>query len=282
MTKSVLNLPAFQAVAAGQVASLNIPTGQAFHSIGLRIQHEATPVDMPVADMKTEIEWIKLKIARRGQGQRTYWDVTGAKLVERNDFYNLPDAAGLLGLYFAVPYFNSVDAEDLFKLGTLDVSNIVLEVKFASSVVNPIIEAHGFVYDAANEPLGDFVRLNSLSYSAAAAAGIREIADLPVTGPGMYLKALHIDDDNIDDVELRINNAEFRTFDMSLNRWVSDLETFRTGQRSWQSGYTHIDLAGNRAAEIMPTGGIRDFRLKLNFSAAGAFEILTETIERAA
>jgi hypothetical protein len=279
MTKSILPLPAFQAVAPGQVASLNVPLGRIYHSIVLRVKHEATPVDMPLADMKTEIEWVKLKIARNGQGQRLRWDVTAAKLVDRNDYYNMPDAAGALGLYFAAPYFNAVGSEDIFRMGTLDVASVVLEVKFASTVVNPSIEAHGLVYDEPNEPLGSFVDLWTTSYGADASAGVREISNLPVTGPGMALKALHIDTDNIDGVELRVNNGEFRTFDMSLNRIVSDIETFRTGPRTWQAGYTHIDLAGNRAAEIMPTAGIRDFRLKLDMSAADAFEILTETVE---
>ena len=282
MTSSVLELPALQAVAPGQTASLNIPRGVTYRAIFLKIQHGAVLANMSQADMKTHIERIKLRIAKVGKGSDTFWDVTGTQLKMLNDYYVLPGPNGTLGLYFVRPYFNSPGVEDAFALGTLDVQNVILEIKLSSTVVNPTIVATAVIKDGANEPLGDFIRLNTFSYAAAAAAGVREIADLPLTGPGMFLKALHVDTANITKLELRINHSDFREYDPDINAVLSDFDTYRTGGRAAQAGFTHMDLTGNRGADIMPTAGVTDFRLKLTMSAADAFQVLTETIERAA
>lgn len=273
MARPIRKLPSFNAVAPGQVASVALPLTQDYTAVYLDLVHGAGSTAMTQANQSTLIEYVKLML----NGQ-TYWNISGANLVKLNNFYGIPAETGILPLAFTRPYMRDTLAEDNFRLGTANLRTATLEVKFSDTITSPVIEGYAEIHPRGQSPLGQFVKLEDTHYSAAAAAGIREISDLPVIGPGVGIKALHITSSAIDDVELKVNNTVFYEAEVALMKTQMDKAAFQTAGRTWQTGMTHLDFAGNRYSDIIDTTPIRDFRLRLNMSAASDFAVLHELV----
>ena len=273
MARPIRKLPSFNAVAPGQVASVALPLTQDYTAVYLDLVHGAGSTAMTQANQSSLIEYVKLML----NGQ-TYWNISGANLVKLNNFYGIPAETGILPLAFTRPYMRDTLAEDNFRLGTANLRTATLEVKFSDTITSPVIEGYAEIHPRGQSPLGQFVKLEDTHYSAAAAAGIREISDLPVIGPGVGIKALHITSSAIDDVELKVNNTVFYEAEVALMKTQMDKAAFQTAGRTWQTGMTHLDFAGNRYSDIIDTTPIRDFRLRLNMSAASDFAVLHELV----
>ncbi|WP_085908074.1 major capsid protein P2 [Kiloniella majae] len=271
MPRALQKLPSFNAVAPGSVASLNIPTTDTYSAIFVGIRH-GSDTKMTVTNMKTLVEEIKLVL-----NGRVMWQITGADYIAKLNFYGIDIQAGVLPLVFALPYMDNAVNGDVFSLGTSDLRTAVLEIKLSSGITSPKLEAYSEILVGGNQPLGLFIKIEDTHYGAEG-TGIREISDLPVTGPGVGLKALHVTTDSIGDVEIRANRSELFKVIPEINANQLSIRTSRTGERVLQAGYTHIDLGGNRLADVVQTGNIKDLRLKMDFTAATAFRVIHELV----
>jgi len=284
MAKAIQALPSFAAVAAGQTATVRFPETATYSAVMLDIKHGAG-VAMTSALMKTHIANLKLKVApRKGGGAITVWDLTGAEYIALLDYYEVPREDGILPLIFARNWLRDVPgvpdgrAGDRFALGTADLSNVTLEVTFDATVITPKISGYGHIYAEGNLPIGQFIKLDTKRGYAAAAAGVFEISDLPVVGPGVGLNSMHFKSALIDKLEMHVNGRIFRETNVPLAKTIQNIETYRSGGRTWQAGYTHVDLAGERYTDIVETTAFRDFRLKLTMSGAANFDVILETV----
>mgnify|MGYP001627790092 CR=1 FL=1 len=275
-------LPSFNAIAPGSTASLKVPATVTYAAIDIQVTHDVTgtPTLMSLADMKTKIERVRLMIDGHAA-----WNITGKNLVEWNDYYNqnAADNSGILSLVFAQGYLDNPMNEDALALGTASkangkaIQNVTVEVELASDVVAPKLEATATAYTGANRPLGQFIQLEDTHYSASG-VGKFEISDLPVVGQGVGIKALHFTTDNISHVEMKANNSILHEFNREVNDAVIKRRTGRTVGRTAQTDFTHVDIGGNRLADVIDTSGFRDFRLKLEMTEATAFTVLHELI----
>jgi len=209
----------------------------------------------------------------------TLIDLTGSEVLAWNAFYQIPAIDGYLVLPFSRPEFLDIREDLRYALGTLDVTQVSVEVTLAATVVAPVLTMWAKLTHGVKRPMGQLIRIRSTSYGAQASAGVIELDNLPIKGPeiGRGIKALHITAANILAHEVirqgvPINEAEKEL----LNLWM-DLKAFQTVSRTPQIGYYHIDFAGNRGTGIISTQNISDFRLKLTFGAANpAFKVIVE------
>lgn len=265
-------LASFNAVAPGSVASLAIPTTVTYAAIDVEIKHGAGSALMTLTEMKTLIKNVRLMV----EGNAA-WNITGKNLIEYNAFYNQNGPDGILALNFAQGYLDNPANEDALSLGTADVGNVTLEIELDATVVSPKLEATASVYSGANRPIGRFIKLEDTHY-AATGVGKFEIPDLPVVGPGIELKALHFTTDQINTVEIKANGNILTEVNGTVNKAVLDRRTRRTVGRTMQTGYFHVDIAANRLADSIVTGGFRDFRIKLDMASAVTFTVLHELV----
>nr|BDD44507.1 hypothetical protein 7 [Moraxellaceae bacterium] len=284
MRKITRELQSFNAVGAGQVANLSIPTDGPTYR-GLILEHKHDPGAAPgtlcaEADFGSNVDRFKLKL----DGE-PLWDISGQELVDLNNYYGIPMVAGYFPVPFIRPEFLDVAEENRFAIGTKGVRNFTCEVTLNSGVTSPELRAFASLQwaggQAAMRPLGQVIRVRSTSYGAQAAAGTREIHDLPVVGPeqGRGLRALHIKAANIASHEVLLNDAKIDEGPEELNNLLADFEAFQTVSRTPQTGYYHMDFTGNRYSGIVPTQNARDFRLKLEFDGANAaFPIIHEEV----
>ncbi len=284
MPKFLKRMQSFSNVAPSSIAVATLPVTKKYHKVLLRLRHDtsgsggAAGTLMTQANMLTHIAEIRLRVTSLSFGTQTLWELSGADFIKCiNNFYNIDSAAGVLPLIFGCPYWNNPAIEDYFSLGTLDLTNVEIEVKFDSTVVGPELVGFAYEYGGPNEPLGQFLKYQYTNLSNTATGWIEE-PDLPVVGNGIGLKALHLSTNAIDEVELRSNGqvvhedlAEFRPV-------LLDLNAFRTDGRTEDANYTHLDLAGNNAADVFNMSNVRDFRAKFNRTGTGAFRCITETV----
>ena len=269
MPRAVQKLPSFNAVAPGSVASLNIPTTDTYSAIFVGIRH-GSDTKMTVTNMKTLVEEIKLVL-----NGNVMWQISGADYVAMLQFYGIDIQAGVLPLVFALPYMDNAVNGDIFALGTADLRTAVLEIKLGSGITSPTLNAYSEILVGGNQPLGMFIKIEDTHYGAEG-TGIREISNLPITGAGVGLKALHVTTDSIGEVEIKANRAELFKVIPEINANQLSIRTSRTGERVLQAGYTHVDLGGNRLADVVNMTNIADFRVKLDFTAATAFRVIHE------
>lgn len=273
---------AFNGVGANQNANLSVPVGGPTYG-GFYFEHSHAGALATEAQFAANITSIKVKL----DGDSLI-DMSGAQLIKLNDYYGYPQITGYIPLLFARPEFLDPAEVKRFALGTAGVGSLTVETKVAAGVVSPELKLHGQILSGAPRPAGQLIRIRSTSQSAEAAAGIREIHDLPVTDPngrdpGRGLKAIHIESGNIDSHDIELNGATITEAPKALSDLVADVAAFQTVSRTPQTDVYSVDFAGNRYTGMVPMSGVQDFRLKLKFNAAQAsYNVMTEEVIGAA
>lgn len=269
----------FQAVARG--ATANVPlTSKGPSYAGLILNYQRDGADASDAQIASDIEEVKVRV-----NSKSLIELTGKELLDvGNDYYGYERQAGRFFINFARPEFDNGLAEDQFRLGTLDVETLSIEVQLAAAGTHvPSLKAHSMIYrDRVNEPMGNVIRMASTSVGSTISAGVREITELPIRGSGQFLKAMHVTSDAVDSHEIKIRSTvgrdDFHDMDNLTNLMVNDLKSFKSGGRVPQTGYYHIDVSGNRSEGSLSTD-LTEFRLKLAMNAATPdLKIITEEI----
>lgn len=265
-------MPRNQPAVAGGTVIFNLPLGLSFHDFLFRYQ--ATGADASQAVMKADLTAVRLIL-----NGETKWDVDATFLLEiMQDFYNRDQVAGAMHLPLARPWHKTIIGSDELAWPTgkgSGVQTLTVEVEIDAAAVNPDLELYALQgpQKTPENPQGVLGRHLAVRKfpKAAAAVGVNEVADLPRNKYGLI--AAHFDTANIDDVTVEINSRKV----FEADRVVMDAayNEARTVQATW----THVDWCHrNRLADAVPMD-VEDFRFKLNFSAAGGYNVYLERIE---
>ncbi len=264
--KSPLSQPSFNAVGAGQTATIDLAPDGTYHM--LLVHYTEGAVDAIDATMRAAITAIRLKV--NGKVQRTF---SAAELLDINALKGQVFTAGYLQIFFAEPWRRAAQGEDALAWGMGDVDTFQMEIDIAAGRVNPALSLTAVkTRDAA--PMGPIVKWRRFSVPVGA-IGITTLTTLP-RFDNYY--AIHAFSSVIDDVEVKSDQDE--VFKATLAE-VALLEA--TYGRSQQTGLFSLDFDyTNRAFDVieMQKNGVRinDFRVDFNMSAATAFTVVTETL----
>jgi hypothetical protein len=283
----------FNSVGPGQKANLRLDVGGAgggptYSAIYVEIKHDPAAAPgtlMTQANMATLIESVNFVVSRQsGNGSRERIAILdNIGIVDYQtvlNYYGLPLISGYLPIFFRHPEFGVDEiAEDHFQLGTADVTSAVLEIKLASGIVSPELACYTEIRAGKSRNIGEVITLSSETYEAQAAAGTRQIRDLDLLG-NRGLKALHISSGKIDRHEIVVNSVPVNEGPAALNDLWADLMAFNTGGRVPQSGYHHVDLAGNRYSDIWDMRSVNTFNLDLTFNdSESEFRVIKEQVQ---
>ena len=270
MPRIIKELPAFQAIAAGQEATLNAPVGLTYHQILLRYIADvtATPTDATPAVFAADIDEIRWVI-----DAETKWQLSGAELNALNNYYQVPAIDGAFPLLFSRPWQRTMGGEDEIAYGTAggSVQTATLEIDINPAAANPKLSA--FAVLGPPSALGRHVAMRRFGQTYAGGVGEFEISDLP-RGP-YATSAIHFDTANIGDVEVEVDQRKVYEADQA----IADAYTVQT-DRTPQAGFTHVDFAPtNRLGDVLPLQ-VQDFRIKLGMTAATpTFRAIMERVE---
>ena len=261
-------LPDFNPVAAGAIASTQVPRGFTYQDITLLYQ--ANGVKANEATLKADIERVTLKI--NGVAR---WEMSGKHLVDINKFYGLTQNAGELVIPLSRPWLKTPAGVDNLAWGTNNISSFQLEVKLASGATTPVLSANAEVLPYATD-LGYIVEVHEYSF-AASVAGKYEISTLPKANGSLI--ALHLDNANITALQGKLNNVEFIAQDSDLVAYHNAIKRLSDGKRIPQTGYAHIDAQRrNRLDDNIPLINLQEFMIAPTLSAAGPVGVIMETL----
>ncbi len=266
------------AVQAGQTANVRIDVGGPTHRAILIDYRETDSTLATDAECIADIERIEFIV----DGE-TFWDLSAAELIMLNDYYGLPRVAGRLPLYFARPEFFSVAEEDNLAFGTLGVRAARLEVTLASGATAPELKV--YTNPALGVPaqrMGQMLRVTSRPLEDVAGATENTYTNLVDPEVGKVLKALHFNTEDISDYKFEIRNggskAVYTEGDVGLHNLEAEMRSHKSGGYTAQTGYTHIQFAGDRHSRLLPTN-VDELRATVTFSdAKSGLEVLREEI----
>lgn len=147
MGRRRLRLPSFNAVGAGQTATLNLPTGVRYHNIKMFYKDNATKASIIAA-----INEVRIKID--GKVQRTFKPDELYKVYAANGVNFI---AGLLPIYFSEPWRRNATSEDILAWGTVGVGTFQIEVDIKSTATAPKLHAFAVV-DNVQAQLVDIIK----------------------------------------------------------------------------------------------------------------------------
>lgn len=140
----------FNAVGAGQTATLDLPVTQLYRM--LQLNYTRAGVAATEAQMKSDIAEVRLKL--NGKVQRVF---SATELFSINSFNGHSVVAGRLPIFFAEPTRRTAQGEDAGAWGTADVDTFQVEVDIDGAAISPGITANVLI-DPMNRQMGPIVK----------------------------------------------------------------------------------------------------------------------------
>ena len=259
----------FVAVAAGQTATLDLPTGPVYH--GLQLSYATgTAGGATAANIADEVTAVRIMV--NGKVQRRF---SGRDLIAINAYHGRPFREGILPIYFAEPWRRSIQGEDALAWGTADVDTLQVEVDLGDAATNPKLSCR-VTKDDVRRPMGPIVKWRKYQVPITV-AGVNTITNLPRTDP--YF-ALHCDSDEIKSLAVKVDQTDV----LDGTRAQLHGEAIDFGAKVPQADWTHIDFARtNRVADtqnMVDAAGmaVRELRFDFDMAAANSFDVVAEIL----
>jgi len=265
------------AVQPGQKANVRIDTGGPTH--GVLLLRLKTGASVLAADATFISDITNIKVIRDGH---EHWDLSAAELIKYNDYYGLPRSTGNLPIYFARPEMLSRAEEDNLAFGTADVRAARVEVTLAGTSVTPELQVFSVPILGAPRPHGQMLEVTSRPLPDIAGATTETYTNLVDGEQGRLLKSLHFNTAAIDSYKIEVRNkgakAIFTEGDVDLHALDAEMKAHKTGGYVAQAAMTHIQFAGERQSNMLPTN-VDEFRMTVDFNAAAAgLSVLREQV----
>lgn len=267
--KKILTLPSLSRVTPGSKATLELPLGATYERIVFVVSAAAA---LDAADIG------RIDVVFNGQSKMTFANLQ--RLIDLNSYYaREPDTVSATQIVYAL-HFNRAELVDNIMrsapgIGTADLQTFHIETEIAAGAPADIsIKAYAQVNPVRQE-LGAF--FNVREYPAnSSTSGEFEIDKLP---RGAYYSAIHLFKADITAVKVKAGDIEITDATKTV------LERFQkaaspTGRVPLTAKATHIDfITDGNLLDSLPTANLQDFRIKATLGSAGAFDIVTETLD---
>lgn len=267
--KKINKLPSLSRVEPGSLATLELPLGATYERLVFTAEAAA---NLDASDIG------RISVLFNGQQKMTFKNLQ--RLIDINSYYGR-DADTVAGtkIEFAI-HFNRAELVDNIMraapgIGTNDLSTFHIEIEIAAGAPADIkMKAHALV-NPVRQNIGAFFNVKEFPISSDTGGEVH--ADkLPKGG---YYSALHLFKADISSVEVTANDVKI------IEATKGVLERLQKGASPKArvpvtAKATHVDfiLDGN-LLDSLPTAGLQDFRLKMNFDTPGACDIVSETLD---
>lgn len=262
-------------ISASSVATARIPTTGTHYALFL-CPLSSGGAAVSVANTKTAIGNIVVRI----NGEQIM-EATATFFLDLQKYYgdqtNTGNVAGVLPIYFAPSYLPTFAERSVFAIGTANVQTFTVDMNILSTANMATIDVYSEVTPEVRN-VGQHIRIKKYPQSFAT-TGDQEISTLPLEGPTVAYKALHIEAGSGTFVRATVKVGNYAIFDqipVALNQVLLQ----RSGRKE-QTGYYHIAFdRGNDLTSMLPMGGVQDFRVVVNWSTAAPvnFNIYAEEI----
>lgn len=272
MPRDFVETNSFNAVGAGQTATVDLPVGGVtYHA--LQLNYSTTNAGGATkANMEKEIKEIRLNVD--GKVQRRF---SAAELFAINAFNSRAVKNGLLTVFFSEPWRRGVVGEDSLAWGTADLQTFQVEVDIAAIARAPTLSAKAYVERVGRE-MGPIVKWRRHNIPAAA-TGVHNWTTAP--RQDAYYR-VHAFSSDIADVEVTVDQREvFSATRNQINALYEDLKLapqakiFHVAFDPTQRVSDALTMFVGDGANARP---ISELRFDFNMTAAKAFDVITETL----
>lgn len=251
---------------AGQTASTKLLLGNTHERVDIRCnaQIAAAPKDLAAADWTTVFG--DIRVIANGQ---TKIEIDAADLVMRAGFYGTPIEAGVLPLDLRMHWMKDPRAAELGAYGTQGLSTLTIELDVKAGQTINSLEIYS--QQAPQTPWGPHLEIHRYNRNVGVAGQI-DISDLPRPS-NVMMTAFHFNTSNINAMSVYADQVQ-RVDTDAIQRAAVLAAIGRTqaaGYTSWDYLYRDVPVDG----QVM---GVQDFRIKPTFTAAGSYNLITETI----
>jgi hypothetical protein len=266
--RDFISTNSFNSVAAGQTATIDLPVGGlTYHQCRIRYG-TGTAGGASQANMESEITAVRIKVD--GKVQRRF---SAVELFAINAFNGIAFQTGELPIFFSEPWRRSAQGEDALAWGTADIGTFQIEVDLAAGATAPTLEAYLEV-ERVSRPMGAIVKWRRYNVPVSA-AGVVNVTTLPKIDA--YYR-LHAHTGNVSDVEILVD--QLQRYKASAARNTAILQDYG---KSPQAGWFHVAFdRTDRVADALAMRGaqraVSEYRIDFNMSAAGSFDLITETL----
>lgn len=260
----------FNAVAAGQIATLDLPATGIYH--GLKLEYGTSTGGGPTqANMEGEVTEVRLIV--NGVVQRRF---SAQHLFDVNSYKGKGVTAGILPIYFEEPWRKSAQGADGLAWGMADVDTFIVEVDIDGAAVSPTLSATA-IKRPGHRNMGPIVKWRQ-HIVGVSAIGIVNLSTLPKQDAYYSLHCLSTD---IDDVEVQVDQKTILKGTLATLNDVADDYGYVP-----HADWFHIDFSATRrvsdalsmASEGEGGGAVKDLQIDFNMSAATSFVMLTEIL----
>ena len=258
----------FNAVAAGQTATIDLPTTRIYR--GLRLLYGTGTAGGPTrANMEAEVTEIRIKV--NGKVQRRF---SAAQLFAINAYHGKAVEDGILPIFFAEPWRRTVQGEDGLAWGMADVDTFQVEVDIAAGATNPTLDADAITLEG-NLAMGPITKWRQFVVPVSA-VGIVNVSTLPKTDA--YF-TIHCVSANITSVKVLVDRKEIVNAGAAVLQSLADDQGF-----AWQTGYFHLDFSNSRRVTnvlqmtVPGAGRVSDYQIDFDMAVAANFTMLTEVV----
>jgi hypothetical protein len=271
MTRRAVTLPSWNAVGAGQTATLDLPVDRRYHAVFIR--YLTNSLEPAQTEMEADITAIRVNI--NGKSQRDWRNLNHLNKVLA--FNNQDYDPGFIPIYFSEPWRRSALDEDRLSWGMSNVSTFQIEADIASGATSPALSGFALI-DNVQEPLSGIIKTRTQTVPVSA-TGITTVSTLPKSDSYYRLHAFETTEADISDVDIEVD--QLTVFDLT-NAQVDRL--LLSSRLSGQAATFHIPFdATQRTGDVLPMvkadlTRVAEFRLDFNMAVAADFTLVSEIL----
>lgn len=275
MFRQIIKQPSVRGIAAGAVATAEIPTNGTHYGTYLRMLTAAS-VELTRAQILADVSNVIVRV-----NGVIVVEATTTFLLDLQKYYgdskNAGNIDGIVPIWWEKDWLPSEKEQGIFALGTADIDSFTVDLTIVAVAQLSSCEVYSEVTPERRR-LGQHIRINKFPNSFAT-TGLQEIATLPKEGADCGYVALHIEKNagtfSLVTVKLGGNNI-FENIAPKLNQVLLNKKG-----RSPQAAYFHVDFArSNDLTGFLPMAGVQDFRVQITWSVAAptTFNVFREAI----
>ena len=267
MPRRNIPLQSFNAVGAGQTATVPLSTNLRYHQIYIQYKTNASQ-----ATIETDIEEIRIKVD--GKVQRRF---SAVELNKINAFNGYAFETGMLPIFFSEPWRRSPEGEDALAWGTANVGTFDIEIDIASGATAPKLTGFAVVDDV-EAPMVDIVKWYKRTIPVSA-TGIHTESNLPKNVDEVYqrLHCFETAASDISGVDITLESLEAYNLTDRQNSALLKNRGFNPQADVFHVVFDHTQRVSDGYPMMKGDGRqVREFRLDFDMDQAQPFTLLTE------
>lgn len=277
MYRQIIKQPSVRGIAAGAVATVEIPTNGTHYATYLRCISAANPpVGLTRAQLIADISNIVVRL-----NGTIVVDATVTFLLDLQLYYGACKVAnfvnGIVPIWWEKDWLPNEAEQKVFAIGTNNVDSFTVDVTILGVAVLSQIEVYSEVTPEKRN-IGQHIRINKFPNSFAT-TGVQEISTLPKEGADCGYVALHIEANLGTFQYVTVKLGGYNIFE-NVSPGLNQVLLNKKG-RTPQAGYYHVDFArSNDLSGFLPMAGVQDFRQQITWITAAptTFNVFREAI----